>query len=415
VSRLRFLLGINVFWLALSMLFDGLSSILLPAHLLGTLGEASVATTLGIITFAGLFIAMLVQPVAGLFSDRLRPRWGRRGTIGLGVLLTLAGLALFGAGRTLLLILAGYVLVQVAASIAQAAQQAFIPDQVEKEARGVASGVKSLMDLGGALLGFALLGSVVEAAGIDAALLALAAILLMTFLLTVVLVREPTAAEAPVARPPARGTLRRAFQIDLRRHRAFVWLVFSRFLFLLGTYAVGRFLLLFMAERLNLAPGQAAEEAGLLLGILTLATLVATVPAGILADRFGRLPLMAAGGLLSAAGVLPLIWADTALEIALFGSLMSLGSAAFASANWALTADLVPDEEAARFFALANFGTAGAAALAGLFGPLVDAADTILPGAGFPFLFMAATVALLASTAALRPLAASRAASFEPA
>jgi hypothetical protein len=43
-------------------------------------------------------------------------------------------------------------LVQVAASVAQAAQQGFIPDVVPPERRGTASGLKGFMDVGGALL-----------------------------------------------------------------------------------------------------------------------------------------------------------------------------------------------------------------------------------------------------------------------
>ena len=54
--------------------------------------------------------------------------------------------------------------------------------------------------------------------------------------------------------------------------------------------------------------------------------------------------------------------AGSALQLFLFGGLMALGSAAFAAANWALTADVAPPHEAARFLGLANIGTTGAEA-----------------------------------------------------
>ena len=399
MSRMRLLLGINIFWLALSALFDGLNSIVLPAHLLTILGDGRAATTLGLITFAGLLAAMLIQPLAGYFSDRTRHRWGRRGQLSIGVLVVIAGLALFAFARSLLLVFAAYLLIQLAASITQAAQQGFIPDLAPRRWRGAASGVKGLMDLGGAFLAFAALGALVQKGGTPLAVIALAAILLATFVLTLALVRESPAPPSQELTPAQRWSLIRAFHFDVQQHSAFAWLVVSRFLFLLGVYTVGRFLLLFVAVRLNLTPDRAAEEAGLLLALLSLVTLLAAVPAGWLADRVGRVPLMVAGGLLSAAGALPLIWAGSRLEIALFGSLMGLGSAAFASANWALTADLAPKAEAARFFGLANFGTGGAAAVAGLFGPLVDTA-------GFPPLFMVATASFLASIVVLRFVAA---------
>ena len=162
-------------------------------------------------------------------------------------------------------------------------------------------------------------------------------------------------------------------------------MVAARFFFLLGTYAVGRFLLFFVAYRLGVAPGQAAAQAGMLLALLTLVTTLAAPLGGWAADRWGRQPLMTAGALLSIVGVLGLITAASAEFILLCGSVMALGSAAFAGANWALTTELAPPEEAARFMGLANFGTAGGAAAAGLLGPLVDWGNSL---AGGPRLYL---------------------------
>lgn len=404
INRLRVLLGISVFWLALSLLFDGLTALVLPRYLLGQ-AESSRATTLGLLTFVGLLAGMLVQPLAGAWSDRLRPRWGRRGTLALGVGLILVALAIFGVSANIVAIVVGYVLVQITASVAQAAQQGFIPDLIPPERRGTAAGWKGLMDLGGSMLGFVVLGQLLGES-VRPALLAIAAVLLVMFGLTVSLVRETRQSTTSAQ---DRVTLRDAFRIDLQQHRAFGWLIASRFLFLLGTYAVGRFLLFFVADRLGLDPGRAAEQAGALLGGLTLITGLAAIPGGWAADRWGRLPLMLIGALLSATGTLLLIVAGSAWHILIFGGLMALGSAAFTGANWAMTADLVPPAEAARFFGIANIGTAGAAAAAGLFGPLVDWGNTLSRGTGYALLFIAATLAFVASAVVLRQLAPSRA------
>jgi MFS family permease len=113
---------------------------------------------------------------------------------------------------------------------------------------------------------------------------------------------------------------------------------------------------------------------------------------------------MLIGALLSAAGVGLLITATSSWDILLFGGLMAVGSATFSTANWALVADLAPPAEAARFLGLANIGTAGAAAAAGLLGPVVDWANASSPGDGYTTLFVAAIVAFLASGLALRGL-----------
>lgn len=394
MHRLRLLFGISIFWLGLSMLSDGITTLVLPTLLLGLTAESSRATTLGLLTFAGLLLAMLVQPIAGNISDRLRPRWGRRGSLAMSVVLVLVSLVAFGLAPGLIGLCVCFVLIQVAGSASQAAQQGFIPDLVPPRSRGTAAGFKGLMDIGGALVGFALLGQLLEGGQTVPSLLAIASVIVVTFLLTVVLVREPTAPATPLA---GRVTVVDAFRLDFRRHRAFVRLVACRFLFLLGAYTVSRFWLFFIVDRLRLDPEHAADDAGTLLAGLALVTVLASIPAGWAADRFGRLPLMAWGVVLSAAGVLLLIVAESAMLILLFGGLMAVGTAAFAGANWALTADLVPADEAARFFGLANFGTAGAAAAAGLVGPVVDWANGAQPGLGYVALFVFAAAMFGAS------------------
>jgi MFS family permease len=198
---------------------------------------------------------------------------------------------------------------------------------------------------------------------------------------------------------PTRFRLRDAFRVDHRAHRTFVMLVTARFLFLLGASVVGRFFLLFVADRLHLDPARAAEQAGALLGALTLVTLLAGPAAGWLADRIGRVTVMTWGALCGAVGPVLLIWAHSPWQILLFGSVMSVGTALFTAANWASTADVVPGAEAGRFLGLANFGTMGAAAVAGLLGPLVDIGNRQEPGAGYP---VALTAAALAALGALR-------------
>lgn len=393
--RLRLLLGINVFWFSLSFLTDGMNTLVLPVRLGGLVDARSQASLLGLFTFAGLIFAALIQPPAGAASDRLRRRFGRRGFIGLGLLLTLAGLFLFGTARSLPAFFVAYLAIQISASVGQAGQQGLLPDLVEEKRRGLASGIKGFMDLAGAMLGFVLLGRLLGSGQSSRALVAMAVALVAGYLLAVLLAQEEHRAAAPP--PRARFSLHETFTIDFSGRALFLRLLAARFLFLLGIYATGRFLLLFVADRLVLGPGPAAERAGNLLALLALITVLASPLAGWLADRLGRLPVMLAGSILGAAGAFLLIWATTSGLILAFGALMSLGSALFSGGSWALLADLVPKDESARYFGLANLSTTGAAATAGLFGPLIDAAGRLAPGLGYTALFAAAALAFLAS------------------
>jgi MFS family permease len=399
MSKMRLLFGVSLFWLGLSMLSDGLNTLVLPSHLFHFTTEANRATILGLLTFAGLLVGLLIQPIAGMFSDRLQSRWGRRGTIGMGVLLTLLALTAFSFTRSLVAVILSYSMIQVSANLAQAAQQGFIPDLVPTHWRGTAAGLKGVMDFGGAFLGFAVLGPLLGTGKIGLPIFAIAAILVLTLLLTMMLVREPLQPAYPM---PTRFSLREVFQLDLREHRSFAWLIASRFLFLLGAYAVNRFFLFFIADRLGLDLARAAEESGSLLAGLTLITVLAAPLTGWMADRWGRFLMMFSGVVLSVLGVLLLIQAKSSLSILLFGGLMAIGTAAFTGANWAMTADLTPPSEGGRFLGLANVGTAGAAAAAGLFGPLVDWGNGFAPGAGYSVVFVFSALAFVASLISLR-------------
>jgi hypothetical protein len=48
MAQARLLLGISIFWLPLSMLSDGLTTLVQPRHLLGLIDDESKATTLGL-------------------------------------------------------------------------------------------------------------------------------------------------------------------------------------------------------------------------------------------------------------------------------------------------------------------------------------------------------------------------------
>jgi MFS family permease len=359
------------------------------------------ATLLGLLTFVGLLAGALIQPIAGAFSDQLQPILGRKGFIGIGLLISLISLFFLAVVKSLAGIMLGYLAIQVSASIAQAGQQGLIPDLVSEKRRGLASGMKGFMDLTGAMLGFVILGQLLGSGGALPAIGMIGGFLVTAYLLAILLTPEDklNTGKAVKANTPS---LAKIFRLDLSRQSDFIHLIVARFLFLLGIYGTGRFLLFFVADRLGLSENQAAQQAGTLLAGLALITILASPFTGWLADRIGRVPLMIAGAILSAVSALLLVRAGSASQILLFGGLMSLGSAAFAGGSWALLADLVPKEESARYFGLANFSTAGSAAVAGLFGPVIDGVDRVYPGMGFSVLFMLASIAFLASAIPLR-------------
>lgn len=393
--QFRLLLGISIFWLALSVLLDGVNTLVLPLKISKLTNQDTQATILGLLTTMGLLGGALLQPLAGALSDRWKPALGRKGFIGIGLILCLFSLLFLAAFRNLIGVVIGYLLIQISASFAQAGQQALIPDLVDENHRGMASGLKGFMDLSGAMLGFIILGQLLGADETSLALGVIAVVLVMTYLLAALLTSEDRPQKAAMIQE--RVLLADLFRLNLSQQSAFKRLLFCRFLFLFGIYAIGRFLLYFVSERLGLNANQATEQAGMILAGLAFVTILASPLTGWLADRIGRLPLMVVGAVCGAVSALLLILANSTGQILLFGSLMSIGSAAFAGGSWALLADLIPKDESARYFGLANFSTAGSTAAAGLLGPVIDWVNIQSPGQGYTFLFIVSALAFAAS------------------
>ena len=147
-------LKITIFGFALTALWSSLGSILLPIRILAYVPEAQKNTYLGLLTFAGLIVAIIVQPVAGTFSDFTRSRWGRRRPyILLGMLFSLIMLPGIGLATTYIALFIPFCLLSIFTNTAQASYQAFIPELVPPDKRGLASGIKSTLEvLGGVAL-----------------------------------------------------------------------------------------------------------------------------------------------------------------------------------------------------------------------------------------------------------------------
>jgi len=361
------LLALSVGWVPLAFLSDGVTVLILPTVL------GSDATAIGLVSFAGIGLGVLTQLLAGEASDRLRGRIGRRVFLTIAAAPVLLALAALGGGIAPIV---AYLAVQVTANTVQAAQQTLIPEHVEPGQHGRAAGWKTAFDVGGSFLAFAVLGVLIESAGLMVAVVAIGATLVGAVLIMWLGDAMPTERRL-IARPaPAAGALTR--------------LILARFLFLFGTYAVGRFLLLLVEDR----SGAGAGVTGALLAGLTLLTAVTAIPAGRVADRIGRDRAMTVGAVVASLGIVTLIPSLELPGIVLGGALMAVGTALFISANWSATTGIVPAPGAGRVMAIANVGTGAAAAAAGLLGPVIDVA-------GFG---TALAIAALVSVAAVVPL-----------
>ena len=394
---------ITIFGFALAALWGSLHSIILPLRLLDFVAESEKNTYLGLLTFAGLLLAIAVQPIAGAISDRSGFSWGRRRPyILIGAILTilfLPGIGFFGSYVAIFII---YCLIQISSNMAQGPYQGFIPDLVPDGKRGRASGVKTLLEiLGGVTLLYPLalfMDRYFTGEGVYwlwLALGALAIVLLGAMIATVLTVKEQPGVGG--FRLPSFSTLYKSFRIDVKANRNFVWFLVSRLLILMAFTTLQTFALYFLRDVVGVASPAAATAQ---FSIVAVAGMLAAVyPAGRLSDRIGRRPIAVASGLLSALGIsLIYLFQESYMLIMLCGGLVGISFGAFMSSNWALATDLVAKGEEARYLGLTNLATAGGAALARLIGPVIDFFNTYGPGLGYQVMLLACFIYFVAGS-----------------
>lgn len=392
----------NVYWFGLAFMWNALHPIILPALLLRFVPDALKNTYLGGMTFAGLILAMIIQPLSGAWSDRTRSRWGRRrpwmvaGTV--ATLLVLVGMNAAG-GFWILLIT--YLLLQSVSNMAHGPAQGLIPDLVPPERRGLASGYKNLFDMAGLIVASLVAGNLMGQDNPSLAFAIIGAILAACALTTVLGTPEASdvaAVPTPAGNPSssARASWRDRVVAAIREYPDYAWLIASRFLILLGIYAVQTFAQYFIRDRL--AVPNAPEVTGNLMATIGVALTALVFPAGWLSDRVGRRMLNIGAGLLAALGIFLLLFVNNIPSLYGVGAIIGIATGIFVSVNWALATDLIPVEKAGLYMGLTNIATAGSASVSRLGGPLIDGLNAVRPGAymGYAVLFVVSSVSALA-------------------
>jgi len=394
---------ISIFGFAVAALWSSLHSVILPLRLLDFVSESFKNTYLGLLTFVGLVLAMAVQPVAGAVSDRSALGWGRRRPyilVGATLaILLLPGIGIVGSYAAIFVI---YCLLQIFSNTAQGPFQAFIPDLVPEGKRGLASGVKTLLEIGG---GVALLYPVAFFMGRYSgggglhwqwlALGALAIVLLGAMLVTVLTVKEQPGVGGGL---PLRSVLAASFRINIGANRAFIWFLASRLLILMAFTTIQTFALYFLRDVVGVdSPARATANFSM---VAVVGMLLVVYPAGRLSDRIGRRPLVFYAGLLGALGVaLIFLFQHNYTAILLCSGLVGISFGAFMSTNWALATDLVAKGEEARYLGLTNMATAGGAALARLIGPVIDFFNAQSFGLGYQVMLLACVLYFIIGSA----------------
>jgi MFS family permease len=342
------------------------------------------------------------------------------------------------------------ILMQISSNAGQAAQQAFIPDLVPGNQRGKFSSIKSIFELPLPLILVSFtIGRLISHGQMWAGIFVASSVLLVSMLIAMFVPEQPLKeAPAPFNWTPflrlalmagvftsiilvvggavkflgqwltglnsislsitvmsAAGLVAMLVAVGLgvwlsvrlsigaseaRQNPAFTWWVINRLAFLVGAVNISVFAIYFLQARLGYVREKAAGPASLLLMVVGIFILLSALPAGWLADRFGRRQLVAFSGLLAAFGTLIALLLPNMALIYVGGCLIGIGAGFFYTVNWALGTDIVPREQAARYLGISNLAGAGAGAVgAYIGGPIADYFTSLssVQGLGYVVLF----------------------------
>lgn len=362
-------------------------------RLLDITPETLKNTYLGVLTFVGLILAMLVQPVAGAFSDRFSSSLGKRlPFIFAGTLLVLLLLPGIGISTTFYYLFLSYCLLQLVSNCAQGPFQALIPDMIPQRYRGTASGVKSLLEIVLTVLCIRLVAYLMDtytarknSLWLWTSLSLLGIIMLATMVVTLLTVREKsTGAEARIV--SRTKIIAGAYKIDPKKDRNFFWFLMSRLFIFMALGTLQTFAFYFIRDIIH-PPNPASVTANLIITVGGL-LLISVYPAGYLSDKLGRQPLIVFSGITGVFGILTLYFSPTYTGVLVCAALLGISTGTFLSTNWALATDLAIRGEEARYLGLTNIATAGAGALSRLTGPLIDFFNTRQANSGYAIMLI---------------------------
>jgi len=441
---------INIYWLGPTAVSQA-NGLIQPLLIQRFIGPEQQGTYYGNMRLYSLMIALLVQALAGMLSDRSMSKWGkRRPYILIGSLLNAAILIAMGASPTYWFLFTTVVLSQVASNVAHGAQQGLIPDLVPEDRRGRFSGIKAVLELLPVIIIALTIGPMIAKGNMWGGIVLVVIILLLTTGITM-FVREQPLAQKPDPldwKPFGRlvgmtlvflvvilfsgqvvkyigmvlGDSRAlptqlvvmglvglsgmifavilgvygSVQVSIGRQVAsenpsFTWWVINRLAFLVGANNLSTFAVYFLQGRLGFEGDAAAGPASQLKLVVGVLVLVFALPSGWLADKIGRRVLVAISGILATIGTVILLLSPNMTVITIGGSIVGAGIGIFFTTNWALGTDIVPKKDAGKFLGISNLAGAGAGAVgAYIGGPIADFFTVNfpqMPGLGYMLIF----------------------------
>ena len=372
------LIRISLYWLGLTAI-DGAVGLFIQNRVnFGpfAVNELEVGRTLFLLSIPVAVISILIQPTAGSISDYTVSRWGRRKPyIVIGSVLDLVFLTGIALSSSILMLGAFAALLSFSTNIARGPFQGYVPDLVPEKQVGLASAMVGLMQILGNVTGFVLVTVFVLYGRIELAIFAVAIVELVTMAAVVLRVGE---GQPP---KPRKGkswstVAREVWGTDVLKERSYVWLLASRFFFLMGGAILVNYILTYLKQTHTLGEEAANSTNLVMLVTIVVANVLAIVPSARISDRIGRKPVIYASCVIGFIGIVLAALAPGVPLAVVGGALFGASAGTFLAVDWALMTDIIPKASSGRYMGLSNVATTSSTVIAvATAGLLLDAVN----------------------------------------
>jgi len=360
------LIRISLYWLGLTAI-DGAVGLFIQNRVnFGpfAVDPLEVGRVLFLLSIPVALISILVQPTVGSISDYTVSRWGRRKPyIVIGSVLDVVFLVGIATSNTILMLGAFAALLSVSTNIARGPFQGYVPDLVPEQQVGLASAMVGLMQILGNVTGFVLVTAAVLMGQIEVAIFVVALVELVTMAAVVLRVGE---GQPPKPRNgKSWGTIaREVWGTDVLKERSYVWLLASRFFFLMGGAVLVNLILTYLKQTHNLGEDAANSTNLVMLVTIVIANVIAIIPSARISDRIGRKPVIYASCVIGFIGIVLAALAPAVPLAIVGGALFGASAGTFLAVDWALMTDIIPKASSGRYMGLSNVATTSSTVIA---------------------------------------------------
>ncbi|NGO13551.1 MFS transporter [Streptomyces sp. HC44] len=352
---------------------------------------------LGYVTGSAQFVYLVLSPLIGFWSDRMRSRLGRRTPFMFaGTVIGMAGLLGVAVAPTVLLVGLAWVVGMIGWSTVGQAIQNVQADRVPEEQRGRVSAVTSVMTQIAPVIG---IGIAYTVASSTLLVFLVPGVIGAAMLLLFPLLKPEGDSRALVhtSEVSLKGLVA-SYGFNPREYPDFGWNWLGRFVFFMGLYFNTTFGTFFYAQRLDMP---VKEVAGVVSAIGILGVLAATggaLAGGFLSDKLGRRKLFTLiGSAIFVAGAVAEAFAYSLPQLIIGAVLMQLAIAVFSAVDQAIVFAVLPDRaQAGRYLAVVAFAQKIPSAIAPLIAPLIITISATGSDKNYTYLYLSGAFLALA-------------------